>query len=329
MNWLWRALLVLILMPCGAIGPAFGQALAQTWPDRPVRIVVPLTAGSATDVMARIVAQRLTEQLGQPFLVDNRPGAGGTIGVGAVARAKPDGYTILVQSSSYTITPTTYPNTSYDTLRDLMGVTPLALLPQALVIAPSKGITSMQALVATAKAKPGVLNYASAGVGTANQLNAERFRVGAGIDAVHVPFKGTPEALNEVMAGRVDYYFCPVNVCLPLINDKRLLALAMGSTKRSAVLPDLPTTLELGIAESNYNFWVGMFVPAGTPRDIVDKLYRETEKALANKEVQASLAQLGAEPMLMPPDQFDREIAREISTNAALVKAAGIPVTTQ
>lgn len=303
--------------------------MAQAWPDKPVRIVVPLTAGSATDVMARIVAQRLSEQLGQPFLVDNRPGAGGTIGVGAVARAKPDGYTILVQSSSYTITPTTYPNTQYDTLRDLAGVTPLALLPQALVIAPSKGITSVQALVAEAKAKPGVLNYASAGVGTANQLNAERFRVGAGIDAVHVPFKGTPEALTEVMAGRVDYYFCPVNVCLSLINDKRLLALAMGSTKRSAVLPDLPTTLELGIAESNYNFWVGMFVPAGTPRDIVDKLYRETEKALANKDVQASLAQLGAEPMLMPPEQFDREIAREIATNAALVKAAGIPVTTQ
>jgi tripartite-type tricarboxylate transporter receptor subunit TctC len=318
---MWRALLVMALTPC--------WAMAQTWPDKPVRIVVPLTAGSATDVMARIVAQRLSEQLGQPFIVDNKPGAGGTIGVGLVARAKPDGYTILVQSSSYTITPTTYPNTQYDTLRDLAGVTPLALLPQALVIAPSKGITSVQALVAEAKAKPGVLNYASAGVGTANQLNAERFRVGAGIDAVHVPFKGTPEALNEVMAGRVDYYFCPVNVCLSLINEKRLLALAMGSTKRSAVLPDLPTTLELGIAESNYNFWVGMFVPAGTPRDIVDRLYRETEKALANKDVQASLAQLGAEPMLVPPDQFDREIAREISTNAALVKASGIPITTQ
>jgi tripartite-type tricarboxylate transporter receptor subunit TctC len=321
MKWMWRALLVMALTPC--------WAMAQTWPDKPVRIVVPLTAGSATDVMARIVAQRLSEQLGQPFIVDNKPGAGGTIGVGLVARAKPDGYTILVQSSSYTITPTTYPNTQYDTLRDLAGVTPLALLPQALVIAPSKGITSVQALVAEAKAKPGVLNYASAGVGTANQLNAERFRVGAGIDAVHVPFKGTPEALNEVMAGRVDYYFCPVNVCLSLINEKRLLALAMGSTKRSAVLPDLPTTLELGIAESNYNFWVGMFVPAGTPRDIVDRLYRETEKALANKDVQASLAQLGAEPMLVPPDQFDREIAREISTNAALVKASGIPITTQ
>ncbi len=302
---------------------------AQTWPNKPVHIVVPLTAGSATDVMARTVAARLSEQLGQTFIVDNKPGAGGTIGTGAVARAKPDGYTILVQSSSYTITPTTYPNTSYNTLRDLTGITPLALLPQALVVAPSRGLASVKALIAEAKARPGALNYGSAGVGTANQLNAERFRVGAGIDAVHIPFKGTPEALNEVMAGRVDYYFCPVNVCLPMLADKRVLALGMGSTKRSAALPDLPTTVELGVPDSDYNFWVGMFAPAGTPRDIVDRLHAETAKVLANPEVRARLAQLGAEPLLMEPKEFDREIAREIATNAALVKAAGIPITTQ
>ena len=302
---------------------------AQTWPDKPVHIVVPLTAGSATDVMARTVAARLSEQLGQTFIVDNKPGAGGTIGTGAVARAKPDGYTILVQSSSYTITPTTYPNTSYNTARDLIGITPLALLPQALVVAPSRGLASVKALIAEAKARPGALNYGSAGVGTANQLNAERFRVSAGIDAVHIPFKGTPEALNEVMAGRVDYYFCPVNVCLPMLADKRVLALGMGSTKRSAALPDLPTTVELGVPDSDYNFWVGMFAPAGTPRDIVDRLHAETAKVLANPEVRARLAQLGAEPLLMEPKEFDREIAREIATNAALVKAAGIPITTQ
>lgn len=307
---------------------AFG-ARGESWPDKPVHVVVPLTAGSATDVMARTVVQQLSEQLGQPFIVDNKPGAGGTIGVGAVARAKPDGYTILIQSSSYTITPITYPNTPYDTLRDLAGVTPLALLPQALVISPSKGIDSVQALIATAKAKPGVLNYGSAGVGTANQLNAERFRVGAGIDAVHVPFKGTPEALSEVMAGRVDYYFCPVNVCLSLIHEKRVLALGMGSSKRSAAMPDLPTTVELGVPESDYDFWVGMFVPAETPRDIVDKLYRETAKALDSKAVRDSMARLGAEPMLKEPRAFDADIKREIATNAAVVKAAGIPIGAQ
>jgi len=313
----WSALAAMLLS---------ASASAQSWPDKPVHVVVPLTAGSATDVMARTVAAQLSDQLGQPFIVDNRPGAGGTIGMGAVARAKPDGYTILVQSSSYTITPITYPNTPYDVQRDLVGVTPLALLPQALVIAPSKGINSVNELVAAAKAKPGVLNYGSAGVGTANQLNAERFRVGAGIDAVHVPFKGTPEAVTEVLAGRIDYYFCPVNVCLPMINEKRVLALGMGSSRRATALPDLPTTVELGVPDSDYDFWVGMFVPAETPREIVDSLYAATAKAFASAKVKESFAQLGAEPELMEPRAFDARIKKEIATNAALVKASGIPI---
>src|SRR6476661_3767053 len=290
----------------------------KSWPAKPVHIVVPLTAGSATDVMARMVAKQLGEQLGQPFIVDNKPGAGGTIGTGAVARAKPDGYTLLVQSASYTVTPTTYPNTPYDTQRDLMGVTPLGLLPQALVISPTKGIGSVQKLIETAKAKPGTLNYGSAGVGTANQLNAERFRIGAGINAVHVPFKGTPEALTEVMAGRVDYYFCPVNVCVPMIRERRLLALGMGSSKRSAALPDLPTTLELGVPNSDYNFWVGLFLPSGTPREIVDKLYRETARAIESPELRQGMAQLGAEASLVEPDAYNRQLRQETVDNAAL-----------
>ena len=303
---------------------------AKTWPDKPVHIVVPLTAGSATDVMARMVAKQLGEQLGQPFIVENKPGAGGTIGMGAVARAKPDGYTLLVQSASYTVTPITYPNTPYDTQRDLTGVTPLGLLPQALVISPAngteRGIDSVQKLIATAKARPGTLNYGSAGVGTANQLNAERFRIGAGIDAVHVPFKGTPEALSEVLAGRVDYYFCPVNVCVPMIREKRLLALGMGSTRRSAALPDLPTTLELGVPNSDYNFWVGLFAPAGTPREIVQKLYAETAKAIDGPELRAGMLQLGAEPSLVEPDAYNLQLKKEIADNAEVVKASGIPI---
>src|SRR6478735_4766512 len=300
------------------LGLLAGTAAAQdskTWPDKPVHIVVPLTAGSATDVMARLMAKQLSEQLGQSFIVENKPGAGGTIGMGAVARARPDGYTLLVQSSSYTITPITYPNTPYDVQRDLAGVTPLALLPQALVIAPSRGIDSVKALIAAAKARPGTLNYASAGVGTANQLNAERFRVGAGIDAVHVPFKGTPEALNEVMAGRVDYYFCPVNVCVPMINDRRLLALGMGSSKRSAALPEVPTTLELGVPESNYDFWVGLFLPAGTPREIVARLYSETAKAIESAELRAGMSQLGAETSLVEPDAYNLQLKKDIADN--------------
>ncbi len=303
---------------------ADGEALAQSWPSKRVTIIVPFTAGSATDIMARTVAQRLSQQLGQPFVVENRPGAGGTIGVAAVARAEPDGHTILVHSSSYTITPTTYPNTPYDTVRDLVGITPLALLPQVLVISPDKRIESVQDLVRAAKAKPGSMNYASAGVGTATQLNAERFRLGAGIEVVHVPFKGTPEALTEVIAGRVDYYFCPVNAVLPLVSGKKLLALAIGSSKRTAALPDLRTTLEAGIPNSDYNFWVGMAVPSKTPRDIVNRLHQETAKAIESKDVRDSMAKLGAEPMLMRLDEFATYISNEIKTNAVLVKAAGI-----
>jgi len=291
-----------------------------------VQVIVPFTAGSATDIMARTVTQRLSQQLGQPFVVENRPGAGGTIGVGAVAKADPDGHTILVHSSSYTITPTTYPNTPYDTVRDLVGITPLALLPQVLVISPAKGIQTVPDLVRAAKAKPGSMNYASAGVGTATQLNAERFRLGAGIEVVHVPFRGTPEALTEIIAGRVDYYFCPVNAVLPMIAEKQVLALAMGSSKRSVALPNLMTTVEAGIPNSDYNFWVGMFLPAKTPREIVNRLQQETAKALEVSEVRDSMAKLGAEAMLMRPDEFDAYIRNEIATNAVLVKAAGIPI---
>jgi tripartite-type tricarboxylate transporter receptor subunit TctC len=304
-------------------------ALAQSWPTKRVQVIVPFTAGSSTDIMARTVTQRLSEQLGQPFVVENRAGAGGTLGVGAVAKADPDGHTILVHSSSYTITPTTYPNTPYDTVRDLVGITPLALLPQVLVISPNKNIRTVQDLVRAAKAKPGAMNYASAGIGTATQLNAERFRLGAGIEVVHVPFRGTPEALTEIITGRVDYYFCPVNAVLPMIAEKQVLGLAMGSSKRSAALPDLQTTLEAGVPNSDYNFWVGMFVPSKTPREIVNRLQQEVAKALEVKEVRESMAKLGAEPMLMRPEEFDTYIRNEITTNATVVKAAGIPISGQ
>src|SRR5258708_1785529 len=299
-------------------------AWAQAWPAKPIRAVVPFTPGSATDIVARTVAERLSTQLGQTVLVENRPGAGGTIGVGLVAKADADGYTILVHSSSYTVTPSTYPNAPYDTLRDLTGVAPLGLLPNVLVIAPSKGIRSVKELLAAAKAKPGSLNAASIGTGSATHLNAERFRLGAGIDVVHIPFKGTPEALTEVMTGRVDYYFCPVNAALPLLKEGRLLALAVGSSKRSIALPEVPTTLEAGVPDSDYNFWVGMFAPAKTPREVLSRLQQETVKALQAPDVREKLARLGTEPMDYAPEAFNAYIRDEIAANAALVKAAGI-----
>lgn len=297
---------------------------AANWPNKPLRAVVPFTAGSATDAVARIVSERLGAQLGYTIVIENRPGAGGTIGVGVAAKANPDGYTLLVHSSSYTVTPSTYPNAPYDTLRDFAGITPLANLPNVLVIAPSKNIRSVKELIAGAKAKPGSLTYASAGAGSATQLNAERFRMGAGLEGVHVPFKGTPEALTDIISGRIDIYFCPVISVIQLIKEGRLLGLAVGSTKRSTALPDLPTTLESGVANSDYNFWVGMVVPAKTPAGVVSKLHQQTIRTLQTPDITERMAKLGAEQMQMTPREFDAYIRNEIGINAALVKAAKI-----
>jgi tripartite-type tricarboxylate transporter receptor subunit TctC len=309
-----------------ATGSAFAQGTSKEWPTKPARVVVPFTPGSATDIVARMFAEKLAQQLGHNFVVENRPGAGGTIGMSIAAKAEPDGYTVLIHSSSYTITQWTYSKLPFDTLRDFSGVTPLANIPNILVIAPSRGIKSVKDLVATAKAKPGSMTYASAGAGTATQLNAERFRLGAGFEGVHVPFKGTPEALTEVITGRVDIYFCPVIAVIDMVKSGKLLGLAAGSSKRSSALPDLPTTVEAGIPNSDYNFWVGMAVPSKVRRDIVDKLHQNTMKALQMPDTKDRMAKIGADPMPMTPKEFDAYIKKELAINAALVKAAGVTV---
>ena len=306
-------------------GQARSTSSGQAWPAKPMRVIVPVTAGSATDTIARIVSERLAVQLGQNLVLDNRPGASGTIGIAAAAKAEADGYTILVYSSSYTVVPITYSNLPYDTVLDFTGITPLGNVPNILVIAPSKGIRSVRELIAAAKSKPGSITYASIGTGSATQLSAERFRLGAGFEGVHVPFKGTPEALTDVIAGRVDFYFCPVISAVQLIREGRLLALATGSTQRSSALPDVPTTLEAGIPNSDYNFWVGMMVRSRTPRDIVMKLHQNTAKALESPETKERLAKLGVEQMIMTPEKFDAYIKAELVSYAKLIRAAGIP----
>jgi tripartite-type tricarboxylate transporter receptor subunit TctC len=313
-----RCALALILVCVG------GSVCAQSWPSKPIRAIVPYTAGGAIDIVSRTVAQQLSVQLGQPIVIESRPGAGGVIGTAAVAKADPDGHTILLTASSHTISPWAYSNLAYDTVGDLAGITPLANLPNVLVVAPSANIRSAQALVAAARAKSGGLNYASGGSGSATHLNAERFRLSAGFAGVHIPFKGGPEALTEVMTGRVDFVFSPILPSLPFIREGKAIALGVSTSKRASALPDVPTTLEAGFANSNYNFWVGMFVPAKTPRDIVDKLHQETVKVLQSPEIQAKLAGFGADTMLMKPTEFDVYVKNEIATNEALVKAAGL-----
>jgi len=257
---------------------AANTAWAQSWPSKPLRYIVPFPPGAFNDTLARTLSAELPKTLGQPVVVENRPGASTTIGAAAVAKADPDGHTILVTSSAHTVAPFLYSSLSYDTARDLAGVTPLANLPTVLLVAPSKGFKSVHDLVAAARAKPGSINYASAAAST--QLNAERFRRSARFEAVHIPFKGAPEALTEVMAGRVDFYFSPIAPALPLLRDGKLVALAIGASKRASLLPDLPTTLEAGFPDSDYNFWIGMFVPARTPGEVINRLHRESSSAL-------------------------------------------------
>jgi len=289
-----------------------------------VRIIVPFTAGSATDILARTVGQKLNELWNQTVVVDNRAGAGGTIGAGVVAKSPPDGYTLLVHSAAQAVNPFIYPNLPYDTLKDFVQVTPLGGQPNLLVVAPSTGYKTVADLIADAKRRPGVLNFGSAGIGSGTHINAEKFKLAAGIDVVHVPYKGTPEALTDTMTGRVTYFFSPISAALPHVREGKLLALAVSSAKRSSVLPDVPTVAESGLPGFDYNLWVGMFAPAGTPAQVVDKLNRDVNSVLREATVRERLASLGAEPMPMSTAEFDRFVRAEMDDAAKVVKAAGI-----
>ena len=299
-------------------------AWAQNWPAKPLHAVVPFTAGSTVDILGRILLDVISSQIGQPIVIENRGGAGGTIGTAAVAKAEPDGYTLLVNASAHSAAPAAYPKISYDTANDFSAIASFGAVPNVTVISPAKGIKTLEELVAAAKAKPGTLTFASAGVGSATHWAAERLRISAGIDAVHVPFRGGPEAITEVMTGRVDFLCIGISSGLPFVREGKLIALAVNSAKRSPSLPDVRTTLEAGYANSDYNFWMGMLAPAKTPRAIIDRLHAETEKALKVPAVQAKLAQQGVEPFPLTPAEFDALIKKEIGINLALVKAAGI-----
>ena len=309
----------------GALALALaGGAQAQTWPDKPVHVIVAFTPGSATDVIARSMSNELSARLGQPVIIENRPGAGGTIANAFVAKAAPDGYTLLVDSSGHTVNPWIYGNLSYDTVKDLKGVTLLARQPNVLVVSPDRSWKTVADLVNQAKAQPGKMSFASAGVGSATHMNGEKFKVAAGIEVLHVPYKGTPEALNDVMGGRVEYFFSPVVSALSLVRDGRLQALAVGSPQRASVLPDVPTTEEAGYKGSAYNYWAGLLAPAGTPPAVIERLNKEVIAVLALPEVKERLAKIGADPSPTSPAEFDALVVRELAENGALVKAAGI-----
>jgi tripartite-type tricarboxylate transporter receptor subunit TctC len=322
---------VLKLGTMAGLSAAFSAAVprparAEDWPSKNVRVVVPYAAGSATDLIPRTIFDALGAKVGHTFIVENRLGGGTTVGANAVARAEHDGYTILVHSNAIVTVPAIQANVPYDPVKDFSAITPLGNVPLVLVVAPDKKITSVQQLVALAKAKPGSINYAAAGIGTPPHLTAERFRLAAGFEGQLVPFKGAPEALTEVLTGRVDFYFVPLPAAIGFIKEGRLLPLAIGGSKRALALPDVPTTVEAGFPNSDFDFWVGAFVPKATPRDLVATIHQKIVGAIENAAVQERLSKLGVEPMIMSTTDFDARVAKEAAIAVQLAKAANIAV---
>lgn len=304
-----------------------GAASAQSaYPNKPIRVIVPFAAGSTTDLIARAIADKMTIGLGQSVIIDNKGGASGTIGQALVAQAPADGYTVMIHSSSHTVSPSTFSKLPFDTTSAFSGVTPIANIPNVLVVSPKNSIKSVADLLKVAKAKPGSLNYASAGEGSATHLNAEKFKLAGQFFAVHIPYTGSAGAVTDVLAGRVDYYFSPAAPVMGHIKEGTLNALAVGSAKRAAALPNVPTTAESGVAGSEFNFWIGMMVPGKTPRDIVNRLNAEVVKALASPDVRERFSKMGADTWTMSPESFDVYLKDEIRSNADLVKAARLAV---
>ena len=312
-------------MTAGALAaPALPKlAFGQTWPGRIIRTIVPFSAGSSVDIIARIVCTKLSDDLGHSLVVENRGGAAGTIGAAIVAKADPDGYTILAHASAHTIAPAIYQTLPYDPAKDFAAVASFGTIPNVLVIAPEKRLTTIGTFVTAAKAS-GKFTYASAGIGSASHWAAERLRASAGFDGTHIPFKGGLDALTEVVAGRVDFTCMGLSSALPFVRGGQLLALAVSTRMRSKALPEVPTTTESGYPNSDYNYWNGFLVPANTPRPIVNKLYQETTRILSLPDVLDKFAPQGIEPMPVTPTQFDTLIRAEIADNKALMQAIGI-----
>ncbi len=311
-----------LLLLALAVDHAFAQGTA--YPAKPVRIVVPSSPGGGTDILARLLAQKLTENLGQQFVVENRPGAGQIIGIEAVARSAPDGYTLLMAASAIVINEVLYKKPPYDTLRDFAPITLGASLPNILVVHPALPAKSVRELIALAKARPGMLNYSSAGSGTSPHLSMELFRIMSGITLTHIPYKGTGPATVDLVAGQVQLSMPNVLTALPQIKGGKLRALGVTSAKRASGLPDIPAIAEAGVPGYEAIQWYGLLAPAGTSRDVVNKLQSETAKILVLQEVKERLAADGADAVGNRPQEFAAYIKAEIDKWSKVVKAGGI-----
>ena len=297
---------------------------AQGFPSKTVRLVATSTPGSPVDLYARAIADHLSKSLGQTVVVENRAGAGGTLAAGYVLGAEADGHVALVNTSAHVVAHYVYTGLAFDLLRDFAGIGPMVTLPNVIIAAPQRGWRSVKDLVAAARAKPGAFTYGTGGSGTGTHMSAERFRLAAGITAVQVPYKGSPEILTEIIPGRIDWAFVPLSTVLGQAGDGRVQLLALSADKRSAQLPDLPTIAESGLKDADFPFWVGMFVSAKVPRAAVRRLNEDTVKAMQSPEVRDRFAKLGAEIAILTPEAFDAYVREQAAVAGAIVKAAGI-----
>jgi len=314
------------LIATGIAVTAAPGAAAQNFPTKPVRMIVPFTAGSATDLLARRIAPKMSDNWGQQVVVDNRGGGGGTLGAGIVAKATPDGYTLLVHSIAYAMNAALYSKLPYDPLKDFAPVSQILISTSLLVVAPTLGVKSVKELIALAKQKPGKLTFSSSGVGSGTHLNGEQFRFAAGIDVVHVPYKGVPEPLIDTIAGRIDYFLPPLVPSLPFIRDGRLLALAVSTARRTPVLPDVPTIAEAALPGYEFQAWFGVFAPAGTPRPVVERISKEIARIVDLPDIKKQFVNQGEEGRPSTPEEFTRFVRAEIEKTRKTVKLAGIRV---
>lgn len=295
---------------------------SSSYPLKPIKFIIPFSPGSATDILARTLGDKITANLGQPVLIENKPGAGGVIASSQVAKSEPDGYTLLVVSAGHVVNPYLINNLPFDTLKDFAGIVPFANLPSVLVVSPKTGILNLKDFLIFAKNKNDELNYVSGGIGSASHVNAEKFLNAAALKALHIPLKGAPDMINEIMSGRADFGFIPITAGLAQIRSGNLKAIAVSSHVRSSALPHVPTVSELGMSDAEFNFWIGLIAPAKTPADIVRKLNFEIERIIKTKEVAEKYASLGAEPMPLTPNQFDEFINSEYYSLGRVIKKA-------
>jgi tripartite-type tricarboxylate transporter receptor subunit TctC len=312
-----RAFVLALLAACAT------AAHAQ-YPNKPVHVIVSFTPASATDIVGRLVMAKVAEYWGQPAVVENRPGAGGSIGSAAVAKAAPDGYTLLINSNAHSVNPAIYAKLPYETTKDFVDIAPLSLAPNVLVVSPSSQYKTLLDLLNYARAKPGALNFGHAGVGSGTHLSTEKLIAAAKVQVTQVPFKGTPEVVQAIFAGSVDCYWAPISAGMSHIKSGKLRALAVGSAKRSPALPEVPSLEEAGMRGAEAPLWFGVWGPAGLPAEIVSKVNADVRKALADPGVKEKLANLGNDAMDMSPQEFARFVRSEIEDYQKVVRAAGI-----